>query len=74
MWLKSFRFADNVEKDSLKENKKPMSITSVTDAIESVVKQTIEADYSLDQSKQSSPDVNKKSDLAVPKSSTYLIF
>lgn len=72
--LRSFCFADNVEKDSLKENKKPMNITSVTDAIESVVKQTVEADYNSDQNKQSSLDMNKKSDLAVPKSSMHLIF
>ncbi|XP_023310453.1 yemanuclein [Anoplophora glabripennis] len=60
---------DNVEKDSLKENKKPMSITSVTDAIESVVKQVVEeTDYSPNQnSKQSSPDINKKNDLVIPK-------
>lgn len=34
-----FSFPENFEKDSSKENKVPMSITSVTDAIESVVKQ-----------------------------------
>lgn len=32
---------DNIEKESSKENKRPMNISSVTDAIESVVKQVI---------------------------------
>ncbi|KAJ8919467.1 hypothetical protein NQ315_016567 [Exocentrus adspersus] len=55
---------DNIGKDSLKENKKPMSISSVTDAIESVVKQQIgEVDYnSPNQNLPSGLDVNKKSD------------
>ncbi|KAJ8971042.1 hypothetical protein NQ317_002308 [Molorchus minor] len=58
---------DNVEKDSLKENKKPMSIISVTDAIESVVKQGNDLNY--DNQNKQNIDVNiKMTDLTGTKS------
>ncbi|XP_050508012.1 uncharacterized protein LOC114340356 isoform X2 [Diabrotica virgifera virgifera] len=39
---------DNIEKESSKENKKPMNITSVTDAIESVLKKVVQEEDQLD--------------------------
>ncbi|CAH1159709.1 unnamed protein product [Phaedon cochleariae] len=60
---------EHVEKDSLKENKKPMSITSVTDAIESVVKHVVEeVNYDKNQNRQN-VDVNT-TDLSINKSVT----
>nr|XP_023025050.1 ubinuclein-1-like [Leptinotarsa decemlineata] len=58
---------ENMEKDSLKENKVPMSISSVTDAIESVLKQVVqEENCAENQDKQivavetkSSPNISK---------------
>lgn len=47
--FRTWSFAEHLEKDSLKENKKPMSITSVTDAVESVVKQAVEETYDNNQ-------------------------
>ncbi|KAG5879230.1 hypothetical protein JTB14_006030 [Gonioctena quinquepunctata] len=57
---------ENMEKDSSKENKVPMSITSVTDAIESVLKQVVEEDdYDKNQNMQS-VDI-KKAELSINK-------
>ncbi|XP_057659662.1 ubinuclein-2 [Diorhabda carinulata] len=46
---------DTIEKESSKENKKPMNITSVTDAIESVLKQVVE-DFDTKQNKSPAED------------------
>lgn len=57
----------------MKENKKPMSITSVTDAIESVVKQVVEETYDNNQNTQIL-DINKPTETASNKFRKFFPF